>query len=513
MPAVSEARFSVGAGETLVLLGENGAGKSTLMKVLAGVYPLGTYAGSFRLDGVEAQFRNVREAEQNGVVLVPQELHVAPNLSIAENILMGMLPTRFGIVDRAKARQKAKQCLDFFELDVDPDVPAKSLSASEQRLIMISAALAKSAAKVLILDEPTASLTDGEAEHLFEKMEQVRATGVATIYITHRLDEIERVCDRAVVMRNGAVVLETPDVQGRRSEFIRAMIGHDPAVDASLNRAAPGAEILEVRDLWVRGSSATSKPHVCGVSLSARAGEILGLFGLVGAGRTELASAVFGAWRGDVTGDVRINGVAGRPTSPGEGIARGVGMLTEDRKRSGLIEGQSVLRNISAASLGRVCKAGVIHSKNERARAESLARDLDLRPPNIDAMVENFSGGNQQKIMLARWMATDPDLLIVDEPTYGVDVGARYAIYERLRALSKDGTAILMISSDIEEIMHEADRILVMYKGQIAGEFEPGVSRRELMAAATGETHVPSFDAVPTTIPFKQEKQKIGVAI
>lgn len=487
VPAVIEASLSIQPGEVLALLGENGAGKSTLMKTVSGIYPFGSYTGRIFLGSRELQLRSIREAEAEGIVLVPQELHVAPNLSIAENIMMGVLPTRFGVLDRNEMTLRAEKCLSFFGLNFDSRQPADVLSASEQRLLSISAALSKGAARVLILDEPTASLTDGEAEHLFEKVRQVSATGVATIFITHRLDEIERVCTSAAVMRNGRVVLRLGEVAGKRDELVHAMIGRDPKQHETKRKPTPGKTILHVSGLVVRNHARVAKPVVENLSLEVRAGEIVGLFGLVGAGRTEFAKAIFGAWHGEVEGSVTINGKAGRPESPHEAIGRRVAMLTEDRKRSGIIEGQSAFHNISAASISRVTRLSVIDRKKERDRNVSLARKLDVRPFRLDAAIETFSGGNQQKIILARWMATDPDLLIADEPTYGVDVGARFEIYQLLRELADVGKAILLISSDLEEIVNETDRVVVMYKGRIAGEFPCGSSRHQLMAAATGD--------------------------
>ncbi|MCB9993574.1 MAG: sugar ABC transporter ATP-binding protein [Hyphomicrobiaceae bacterium] len=488
VPAVSDASLSIAAGESVALLGENGAGKSTLMKVVAGIYPSGTYKGRMFLGGEELQCRNVRDAESKGIVLVPQELHIAPNLTIAENAAMGVLPHRFGIVDRAGLYRHAKACLDFFGMQADPGKPASALSASEQRLLMISAALSRAEPRVLILDEPTASLTEGEARHMYERIRRVSKSGVATILITHRLDEIQGVCDRAIVLRNGEVVLQTDNVTNRDNELVRAMIGREPETAKNRAVSAGGKIALSVSGLKVQGAGESTKPYVNGANLDVRFGEIVGLFGLVGAGRTELAKAVFGAWGGDVAGEVSINGVAGRPRNPKEALARGLAMLTEDRKRSGIIEGQSVLFNMSAASIERVSSWGLIKRRQEYDRDYGLARRLDLRPLKLSKHIETYSGGNQQKVMLAKWLATEPDVLIADEPTYGVDVGARYEIYQVLRQLADAGKAILLISSDLEEIINETDRVLVMYKGRVTGEFERGTARHVLMAAATGQS-------------------------
>ena len=488
VPAVSGIDFQVGSGEVVAVIGENGAGKSTLMKIISGVYAGDSFQGELLLDGKPTRFRTVREAEALGIVLVPQELHIAPNLSIAENMFMGMLPTRRGFVDDAKLHAMATERLAFFGVEADPNAPVRELSPSAQRLVTIASALSKAATRILILDEPTASLTGGEAAHLFARMRQIRAQHVGCIYITHRLDEIAQVADRVVVMRNGRLVAHFDSAQGHVPEMVRAMIGRDP--EPSPPRATPARSdtVLEVRDLTVHESFGARRCRVERVSFNLQRGEILGLFGLVGAGRTELAKVLFGAWPGAVEGTMRIDGELLRPKSPREAIALGIGMLTEDRKQTGLVEGQSVSHNVSAASIGEVASGPFIREGDEVRRNEALIKKLDLRPPWLDAKVESFSGGNQQKILLARWIATKPRILIVDEPTYGVDVGARYEIYGLLRELAAQGNAVLMISSDMNEVLDESDRILVMYKGRIRREFDRSATRHELMAAATGES-------------------------
>ena len=487
VPAVSDVDLQVKSGEVVAVIGENGAGKSTLMKIISGVYASDSCQGELLLDGHATKFHTVREAEAAGIVLVAQELHIAANLSIAENMFMGMLPTRRGFVDEERLHAMATERLAFFGVEADPSAPVRELSPSAQRLVTIASALSKAATRILILDEPTASLTSGEAVHLFERMRQIREQNVGCIYITHRLDEIAEVADRVVVMRNGRVVANFDTARGPISEMVRAMIGRDP--EPSPDRPAPAVAetVLATRNLTVHESFGSKRCRVDKVSLELRRGEILGLFGLVGAGRTELAKALFGAWSGTVEGEIRISGRAVRPRSPREAIGLGMGMLTEDRKQTGLVEGQTVSHNISAASIREVARGPFIVESDEVQRNQALIRKLDLRPPRLDAKVESFSGGNQQKVLLARWIATKPRVLIVDGPTYGVDIGARYEIYRLLRDIAAQGNGVLMISSDMNEILDESDRILVMYKGRITAEFDRKATRQQLMAAATGE--------------------------
>ena len=487
--AVVDVDLEVSRGETVGIVGENGAGKSTLMKIISGVYAAGSYGGELVFDGVPRQFRGVRDAEEAGIVLVPQELYVAPGLSVAENMFMNRLPGRFGFVDRRMLSAITAEHLRFFGIEVAPEAPAALLSPSEQRLVTIASALAKSA-KLVILDEPTAALTESEAKRLYAHIGRVCAEGVSCLYISHRLDEIEQIADRVVVMRNGRVVAHFDEAKGKNREVVRAMIGRDPENSPPRARGANEEVVLAVKDLTLRDVHDAARVRVDKASFELRRGEILGLFGLVGAGRTELAQAIFGVWPGQVEGAVLIEGRLAQPRSPREAIRAQLGMLTENRKQTGLMEGQSAAFNMSAASIDAVCGALFIDRTKEDARNGALARSLDVRPLNLSSPIEYFSGGNQQKVLLARWLATNPRVLILDEPTLGVDVGARFELYRLIRRLADEGRAILMISSDLNEVIAECDRILVMYKGRIAGQFRHRAPRVDVMAAATGESHV-----------------------
>jgi ABC-type sugar transport system ATPase subunit len=485
--AVADVDLAVREGEIVGVVGENGAGKSTLMKIISGVYPAGSYGGELAIEDVPRRLRNVREAEEAGIVLVPQELYVAPGLSVAENMFMNRLPGRFGFLDREKLHKMTRERLRFFSIGVEPDAPMGLLSSSEQRLVTIASALSKSA-KLIILDEPTAALTEAEAKRLYAHIRQVCAEGVGCLYISHRIDEIEQIADRVVVMRNGRIAAQFDETAGKSREIVRAMIGRDPERAAARKGVPNGQPVLTIDNLTLRDAHDPTRVRVDGASFALRQGEILGLFGLVGAGRTELARAIFGVWPGPVEGAVRIEGTGARPGSPREAIDAGIGMLTENRKQTGLMEGQRATFNMSAASIDAVCGALFIDDHKETARNHDMARSLDVRPPDLNVPIEFFSGGNQQKVLLARWLTTDPRILILDEPTLGVDVGARFELYRLIHRLAEEGRAVLMISSDLNEVIDECDRVLTMYKGRITGEFEHGASRVEVMAAATGDS-------------------------
>lgn len=485
--AVDDVDFTLQAGEVAGLVGENGAGKSTLMRIIAGIYPAGTYSGSVRVRGEEHEFRAVDDAEAEGIVLVPQELYVATELSIAENMFVGRLPGRRGLVDEKVLYDEASIWLRFFGVQARPGARAALLTPSEQREVMLAAALSKEA-EILILDEPTASLSEAEAERLFAHVRRLRGSGVGIIYISHRLDEIERVADSVTVMRNGRVVERFDGGAINHRETVRAMIGRDPD---SLRIARDGAQrigepIMTVENLRVYDPIEESIVRVNGASFSLAAGEVLGLFGLVGAGRSELARAIFGSWPGRVEGSFLIDGRRGLPRHPADAIRRGIAMLTEDRKKSGIFPGQSLNDNISAASVDNVSGWLRINDRREHERNANLAQRLRVKAPSLATSIDYLSGGNQQKAIVARWLAAAPRVLILDEPTTGVDVGARFELYKIIREIASEGRGVLLISSDLEEIVTQCDRVLVMYRGSIQREFSGGLDQHALMSAATG---------------------------
>ncbi|ODU07500.1 MAG: hypothetical protein ABS81_01430 [Pseudonocardia sp. SCN 72-86] len=486
---LSDVSWDLAPATTLGLVGENGAGKSTLMKIVAGIHPSGSYEGEVEVAGETAAFAHPTDALHAGIVYVPQELMFSPGLSLAENMFAGRLPKRMGIVvDRDRLHRQSVDALQGFGVDADPRRPAGESSPATQRLAMIAAALSETA-KVLILDEPTASLTEPEAERLFEHVAGLHRRGVSCIHITHRLDEVEQYADRVVVLRNGKVAAQLEEARGARPQMVRAMIGRDPATVAHREPGERHDRVLSVRDLriWERRRP-DGRPRVDGVGFDLHGGEILGVYGLVGAGRTEMAKAIFGAWPGHVEGSVELADGSGTPTSPRDAMAHGVAMLPEDRKVNGIIAGQTVRANMSAGSVGAVSRSGLLDRAAEHKRNQAYIEDLDVRPPRLDVTIETLSGGNQQKVLLARCLAAHPSVLILDEPTVGVDVGARFEIFRIIRELTDSSRGVLLISSDIAEVTTESDRILVMYKGRITGEFGPDATRAQLMAAATGVT-------------------------
>lgn len=486
VPALAGVDLELNPGTILGVVGENGAGKSTLMKIICGVYPEGQYSGEFSLRGEKAGFSSVADARRAGIVLIPQELHIAPELTIAENMFAGELPSRFGVLRRDELMASADKWLEFFSLPFQGDDPASVLSPSQQRLAVMAGALSRDAS-VLVLDEPTAALSDGESTMLFEHLRRLRESGIGIIFISHRLDDIEEICDEIIVLRNGQWVGALTRDQFSQAEIVRMMIGDKEGIYDPHPGGSNGNDVVvDISGFSVMNVGQAQRPRVKDVNLSIRAGEIVGLFGLVGAGRTEFARAIFGTWPGEVIGNISVAGKPYRPSTPSEAVKSGIAFLTEDRKQSGIFHGHSLQSNISASSISAVSRAGVISARAEFERAREKMRTLDVRAESETQAIDTLSGGNQQKVLLGRWLSTEPVLLILDEPTAGVDVGARGEIYSQILELAGRGCAVLVISSDMDEIRHLCPRIVVMFEGEITGEYESPVGRHELMASATG---------------------------
>jgi ABC-type sugar transport system ATPase subunit len=483
--ALSGVTFEVFPGEVLALVGENGAGKSTLMKIISGVYPSGEYRGSFTYKGSECHFRDTRDAQELGIAIIHQELNLVPEMSVAENIFLGHEPSTLGWVDRKRMRAEAQGLLDRLGLDFPPETLVSELSVGQSQMTEIAKALAQKV-ELLILDEPTSALTEREVERLFKLIDQLQEEGVTSIYISHKLDEVFRIADRVTVMRDGQVVRTDPVASTNARRVVSAMVGRDIEDLFPWTPRPKGEVVLEVEGLKVERAG-DHRPLLEDISFSLAAGEVVGISGLMGAGRSELAATLFGVAPGTVTGTLRIDGQERAVSDPRDAIRRGIALLTEDRKESGLLFNMTIQKNVTLASLPRVAVGPWVRLGKERKMATEYSQRLTVKMAHLNQLVGTLSGGNQQKVLLARWMATEPKILILDEPTRGVDVGAKVEIYSLMMELAKEGLAILMISSELPEVLGMSDRILVMHEGRIAGILDREEADQErIMHLATG---------------------------
>ena len=496
--ALSEVTLSVERGEVHALCGENGAGKSTLMKVLSGVHPHGTYEGEILFDGEPCRFKDIRASEQHGIVIIHQELALVPYLSIAENMFLGNEPSRHGIIDWHEALRRASELLRRVGLDEHPETRVADIGVGKQQLVEIAKALAKDV-RLLILDEPTAALNDEDSAKLLRLMRELKSQGITSIIISHKLNEIARIADSVTILRDGRSIetLDVTDPATTEERIIRGMVGRD--LDSRFPDRTPyegpadAEPVLEIRDWTVRHPLDRGRKVVDGVSLQVRRGEIVGVAGLMGAGRTELAMSVFGRSHGHYErGTVLKEGREVRTRTVPEAVAHGIAYVTEDRKHYGLDLGDSVSRNISLASLGALARRGIVDGHEERKVAERFRRTMNIKAPNVLEPVGLLSGGNQQKVVLSKWILAGPDVLILDEPTRGVDVGAKYEIYTVIDRLAAEGKAILLISSELPELLGMCDRIYTMAAGRLTGEVTREDATQEvLMRHMTQDTPAP----------------------
>ena len=476
--------LGVRAGEVHALMGENGAGKSTLINVLAGA--VRRDEGRVVFDGREVDFRAPAESQAAGIAVIHQELATLPSLSVAENLFMGRMPTRGGRLDHRAMRERARALLTAVGLDVDPRLLVRELSVSQQQLVEIAKALS-AGARLLIMDEPSASLTEHETGRLLDLVRQLRAQGVAILYVSHRMAEVFAVADRITVFRDGAYVRTVDAAETTPAAVVGLMVGRELAAASHYEARPVGDTVLEVRGLTRRGGGgAAGAVGIDGVSLTVRRGEIVGMAGLVGAGRSEVARAIFGADPVDA-GEVLLEGRPARFRSPAAAIRGGVAMVPEDRKQLALFMEKPVRWSVSMAALPALGRRGLIPRRRERALALDYVGRLRVRTPDVETPVRALSGGNQQKTVLARWLATRPKLLILDEPTHGVDVGAKAEIYALVRDLARQGMAILLISSELTEVLDLSDRVVVMRAGRVAATLERAqADERTVMLHATG---------------------------
>lgn len=480
--ALHDVSFRVAGGEVIGLVGENGAGKSTLMKILGGL--TSPSSGTLELDGQEVTHLSVGSSMRAGIAFVHQELNLFENLTAAANIFIGREPLSGGLlrlVDEAALKRLAAPLLAQLGADFDADTPVSALSLAQMQLVEIAKALSLNA-RLIIMDEPTSSLTATETQRLLDVIARLRSEGVSIILISHRLAEIEEAADRVVVLRDGKCVAELDKCDIRAEAMIRLMIGRDLTMMYRPPASAPGEILLQLNA--VRTAYRPEQQ----VSLDVRRGEILGLAGLVGSGRTELSRAIFGLDR-LVGGEIRIAGKPVAITSPWAAIEEGLYLIPEDRKRSGLILDFAIQSNVTLASMAACSRLGLVDARAEEEHADEQRRNLDIRTPSVATIVRDLSGGNQQKVVLAKWLSMAPRILLFDEPTRGVDVGAKNEIYRLMRALSDRGVGILMISSDMEEVIGISDRVAVMHEGRIAGFLNRNeLSEGAILSLAVGRT-------------------------
>jgi len=463
--ALDSVDFDVARGEVVAMVGENGAGKSTLMKILAGIHP--PDSGTIRIHGEPVSLRSPRDAARHGVGIIHQELEIIDSLDIAANVFLGREPTFGGplrFIDRRRIEADTAAVLARLDLRLSPRILLRELSTAHQQMVEIARAISLRA-QILIMDEPTSSLTLTETEQLFRVVRDLRAEGVSVIYISHRLNEVIELADRVVVLRDGR----------NAGTLVRGAIGHDEMVRMMVGR--------DVNNFYMHHESSaedicfevkqmrTQRYPDCEVSLSVRRGEILGLAGLVGAGRSELAAAIYGVDR-PLSGSIRIEGETIPIHSPRDAIRRGIYLIPEDRRAFGLITAMTVRENITLPALEKYSAAGLIQRSAEDAVSQKMCAELKIKTPSSEATVSNLSGGNQQKVVLAKWLSLGPKVILFDEPTRGIDVGAKAEIYQLMRRLADRGVALLMISSDMEEILGNSDRVAVMHEGRVSGVLE-----------------------------------------
>lgn len=477
--ALDKVQLTVRKGEIHALVGENGAGKSTLMKILSGVYT--PDEGEIILDGTSVKIRNPHHSEQLGISIVYQELSNFPAMSVAENLAVGDYPrNRIGALDYRKSAEMTQRILDEFELtDLKPSAYVRELSIGRQQVVEILKASSRNS-KVLILDEPTSALTERETDLLFEIMKRLKSRGVSIIYISHRLDEIFRVCDRTTVFRDGKYVVTLDVDQTDKAQIVKYMVGRDVAYNY-------GAHSSEVREVLFEAKNIVYGDSVKDVSFRLHAGEVLGIAGLEGAGRTELVETLFGI-RKKTSGKTLVSGKELHIKNPMIAKQNGIAYITKDRKRVGLFMGMSVERNIMAANLDKFSKRGIISFKKARENSVVYWKRFDIKTPTLRKLVVALSGGNQQKVLLAMWFTRNPRILIVDEPTRGIDVGTKEEIHKLIRKLASDGAGIIMISSDMPELLGASDRILVMFEGTVTGDVDNyELSEEKIVALASNE--------------------------
>ncbi|HEV8244947.1 MAG TPA: sugar ABC transporter ATP-binding protein [Polyangiaceae bacterium] len=484
--ALRDIDFELRAGEVHALCGENGAGKSTLIKLLGGIHPAGSYDGEITIGGRAAHFETPRAAERAGISVIYQELALVSEMTVAENLLLGSAPQRFGLIDWNQVYARAKAILEEARIELDPTEPVQNLGVARRQLVEIAKAIGKKS-KVLILDEPTAALSEQEVRALLDLVRRYRESGISCIYISHKLDEVFAVADRITVLRDGKSIVTLEARETSQADVIRHMVGREISDLFPRGTSTRGKPLLRVEGLSV-APAAGKRTFLRQIAFEARAGEVLGIGGLMGAGRTELLLHLFGAWGKRVSGRVELAGTEFEPSSPEQALARGLALVSEDRKRFGLILDASIGYHLTLSSLRRFVTGGLIDAPREYRAGQKLFDSLRIKARDLETSVAALSGGNQQKVVLGKALLTEPQVLLLDEPTRGIDVGAKIEVYGLVNQLTEQGKAVVLVSSELSELIGMSDRILMLHEGEVAGVFERGEFTQErLLAAALGK--------------------------
>ncbi len=458
--------FNVDEGEIHALCGENGAGKSTLMKILSGVYPFGSYGGEIYFEGQLQRFTSIADSESKGIAIIAQELALVPEMNIAENIFLGREIKHNGIIDWKATHTRATELMLQLGVNVSSQTKVKQLGVGLQQMIEIAKALSKKT-KLLILDEPTAALTERESEILLKLLKGFKTKGITSIIISHKLKEVLSIADNITVLRDGSSVGTVTAGNASEDILVKMMVGRQMNDLFNKHHLPVNEVIFEAKNISAFDLNNTNKKIIDDASITIRKGEIVGIAGLMGAGRTEFIEAIFGTWKGEVTGQLFLNGAEIFNRTPAESINNGFALVSEDRKKLGLILPESILKNITLTRLKQFCRNGLIQNKLERLKAEYYKTELKIKAPSVKHAVGTLSGGNQQKVVLAKWLLTQPKVLIMDEPTRGIDIGAKAEIYALMQQLAENGTALLMVSSELPELLGICDRIYVMHEGKL----------------------------------------------
>ncbi len=485
--ALSEVSFDLAEGEIHALCGENGAGKSTLIKLLSGIHPHVSYEGRFDVQGTEARFAGIADSARAGISVIYQELALVDEMSVAENIYLGCEPRRWGgLVDWPRMFREAKALLDRFKVELDPATLVRDLGVGQKQLVEIVKALGKNS-KILILDEPTAALAEHEVRVLLDILRDLRRRGIACIYISHKLEEVFSISDRITVLRDGFSITTLKTAETTKAEVISKMVGRELGDLFPRRSSSPGQVLMSVDRLSVQDESGQARLHE--VSFELRAGEVLGIGGLMGAGRTELLMHLYGAWGRRSGGVVKLSGETMTGSDPARTLRAGLALVSEDRRRYGLILEEEIGFNLSLSSLGEITRHGLVNRSLETKRNRTIYDQLRVKATGLEAVVGRLSGGNQQKVVIGKALLTSPQIVMLDEPTRGIDVGAKLEIYELINRLTEEGKAVLLVSSELPELIGMSDRILMLNEGRIGGAFTRAEATQEkLMQAAMTQT-------------------------